>query len=47
MGKVYKALDNEIHEEVAIKLLKPEIAADENIIERFRNELKIARGIAH
>ena len=26
MGKVYKALDNEIHEEVAIKLLKPEIA---------------------
>jgi len=47
MGKVYKALDNEIHEEVAIKLLKPEIAADEKIIERFRNELKIARGIAH
>jgi serine/threonine protein kinase/Tfp pilus assembly protein PilF len=47
MGKVYKALDNEIHEEVAIKLLKPEIAADEKIIERFRNELKIARKISH
>jgi serine/threonine protein kinase/tetratricopeptide (TPR) repeat protein len=47
MGKVYKALDNEIHVEVAIKLLKPEIAADEKIIERFRNELKIAREIAH
>jgi serine/threonine protein kinase len=45
MGKVYKALDNEIHEEVAIKLLKPEIAADEKIIERFKNELKIARKI--
>ncbi|MGD9347568.1 MAG: zinc ribbon domain-containing protein, partial [Candidatus Aminicenantes bacterium] len=29
MGKVYKALDNEIHEDVAIKLLKPEIAGDE------------------
>ena len=26
MGKVYKALDIEIHEEVAIKLLRPEIA---------------------
>ena len=47
MGKVYKALDNEIQVEVAIKLLKPEIAADEKIIERFRNELKIAREIAH
>jgi serine/threonine protein kinase/tetratricopeptide (TPR) repeat protein len=47
MGKVYKAIDNEIHEEVAIKLLKPEIAADEKIIERFRNELKIARKITH
>jgi serine/threonine protein kinase/tetratricopeptide (TPR) repeat protein len=47
MGRVYKALDNEIHEEVAIKLLKPEIAADEKIIERFRNELKIARKISH
>jgi serine/threonine protein kinase/tetratricopeptide (TPR) repeat protein len=47
MGKVYKARDNEINEEVAIKLLKPEIAADEKILERFRNELKIARKIAH
>jgi serine/threonine protein kinase/tetratricopeptide (TPR) repeat protein len=47
MGKVYKALDKEIHEEVAIKLLRPEIAADGKIIERFRNELKIARKITH
>ncbi len=47
MGRVYKALDSEIHEEVAIKLLKPEIAADEKIIERFRNELRIARKISH
>lgn len=47
MGKVYKALDNEIHEEVAIKLLRPEIASNEKIIERFRNELKIARKISH
>ena len=47
MGKVYKALDQEINEEVAIKFLKPEIAEDESTIERFRNELKIARRIAH
>jgi len=47
VGKVYKALDKEINEEVAIKFLKPEIAENEGTIERFRNELKIARRIAH
>ena len=47
MGKVYKAQDTEINEKVAIKLLKPEVAADEKTIERFRNELKFARKIRH
>ena len=47
MGRVYKALDKEINEEVAVKLLKAEIAEDESTIERFRNELKVARKIAH
>ena len=47
MGRVYKALDKEINEEVAIKLLKPEIASDETTVERFRNELKFARKISH
>ena len=47
MGRVYKALDREINEEVAVKLLKPEIAADKSTIERFRNELKIARKVTH
>ena len=47
MGKVYKALDTEIEEKVALKLLKPEIAADENMILRFKNELKFARKITH
>jgi len=47
MGKVYKVLDKEIQEEVALKLLNPEIAADEKTIERFRNELKYARRITH
>ncbi len=47
MGRVYKALDKEINEEVAIKLLKPEIASDESTVERFRNELKFARKISH
>jgi serine/threonine protein kinase/Tfp pilus assembly protein PilF len=47
MGKVYKVLDTKIKEKVALKLLKPEIAADEKTIDRFSNELKFARKIAH
>jgi serine/threonine protein kinase/tetratricopeptide (TPR) repeat protein len=47
MGKVYKVLDTEIKEKVALKLLKSEIAADSETIERFRNELKFARKIRH
>jgi len=47
MGKVYKAHDTEIKEKIALKLLKPEIAADEKTIERFRNEIRLARKIVH
>ena len=47
MGKVYKVLDKEIKAKIALKLIKPEIAADKKTIERFRNELKTARDISH
>jgi len=47
MGKVYRVKDKKLDEEMALKLLKPEIAADKGIIERFKNELKLARKIAH
>ncbi len=47
MGRVYKAFDKEVDEKIALKLLKPEIAADLKTIDRFRNELKLARKIAH
>jgi serine/threonine protein kinase len=47
MGKVYKVFDKETNSKVALKLIKPEVAADKNTIERFRNELKIARDISH
>ena len=47
MGTVYKAYDNKIKEVVALKLLKPEISSDLEIIDRFRNELKLARKVAH
>ena len=47
MGKVYVVWDSEINEEVAMKLLNPEISGDEETIKRFRNELKLARKISH
>ncbi len=47
MGRVYKAFDSEIKELVALKVLNPEVASGEGVIERFRNELKLARRIAH
>jgi Tol biopolymer transport system component/tRNA A-37 threonylcarbamoyl transferase component Bud32 len=47
MGRVYKVNDKDIKEKIALKLLKPEIASDEKTIERFRNEIKLARKIAH
>jgi serine/threonine protein kinase/Tfp pilus assembly protein PilF len=47
MGKVYRALDRKLNEEVALKLVKPEIASDEKTVQRFRNELRLARKISH
>ncbi len=47
MGNVYRVFDKKIGEEVALKLIKPEISSDKKTIERFRNELKVARKIAH
>jgi serine/threonine protein kinase/tetratricopeptide (TPR) repeat protein len=47
MGKVYRVLDKKLNEEVALKLIKPEIAADKDTIKRFHNELRLARKVAH
>ena len=47
MGKVYKVFDTDIKEKIALKLLRPEIALDKDTVERFSNELKLARKISH
>ncbi|UCE22210.1 MAG: tetratricopeptide repeat protein [Candidatus Aminicenantes bacterium] len=47
MGTVYKVEDTKIGQDIALKLIKPEIASDKKTIERFRNELKTTRMISH
>jgi len=47
MGQVYRVFDRKTDEEVALKLLNPEVSSDKKTIERFRNELKLARKISH
>lgn len=47
MGRVYKAFDKEIKSKIALKLIRQEIAADQKTVERFRNELKMARDLSH
>ncbi len=45
MGRVYEALDIELHEQVALKILKPGLTED--ALERFRREVKLTRRIQH
>jgi serine/threonine protein kinase/tetratricopeptide (TPR) repeat protein len=47
MGRVYKVFDTKIKEAVVLKLIKPEIAADSETLERFGNEVRLARKIGH
>jgi len=48
MGVVYRARDRQLDEVVALKLLRPEaLAADPTLLERFKQELKLARRITH
>jgi tetratricopeptide (TPR) repeat protein/TolB-like protein len=47
MGSVYRALDKKTHEEVAVKVIRPDIVSDRRTLERFVNELKLAHKISH
>lgn len=46
MGVVYRATDLTLGIEVALKLLRPELAEREAVIERFRQELLLARQVS-
>jgi serine/threonine protein kinase/Flp pilus assembly protein TadD len=47
MGRVYKVHDTKVGEKIALKLIRPEAGLDKTTIERFSNELRLARKIRH
>ncbi|HDT13570.1 MAG TPA: serine/threonine protein kinase, partial [Candidatus Aminicenantes bacterium] len=47
MGRVYKVHDTKVGEKIALKLIRPEAGLDSRTVERFSNELKLARKIRH
>ena len=47
MGAVYKAKDRELDRLVALKVIRPELAGHQSILQRFKQELILARKVTH
>jgi serine/threonine-protein kinase len=47
MGLVYRAFDQLLEEEVAIKVLRTDLSANADAVRRFRSEIKLARKVSH
>jgi len=47
MGEVYEAWDSELQDLVALKTIRRDIAAMPTVLDRFKQEVKRARGISH
>lgn len=47
MGEVYEADDQTLERKVALKTIRPEIAADERTIARFKQEIQLALKVTH
>jgi eukaryotic-like serine/threonine-protein kinase len=45
MGAVYKARDGELEREIALKVIRPELASNPEILQRFKQELILARQV--
>ena len=47
MGAVYKARDRELNRMVALKVIRPDLAGHQAIIDRFKQELLLATQVTH
>ena len=47
MGAVYKARDRELNRMVALKVIRPDLAGNQAIIDRFKQELLLATQVTH
>jgi CheY-like chemotaxis protein len=47
MGSVYRVRDSELDEDVAIKTLRPQLVSDPTVVERFKQEIRLARRLSH
>ena len=47
MGAVYKARDRELNRMVALKVIRPDLAGNQSIIDRFKQELLLATQVTH
>ena len=47
MGEVYEAEDMQLGVHVALKTIRPDIAADERVLDLFKNEIQTARRVTH
>jgi len=47
MGVVYRARDEELQVDAALKVLRPDLGSDPGVVERFRSELRLAREVTH
>ena len=47
MGIVYRAFDRALEEEVALKILRPDVASTADLTRRFQSEIKLARRVRH
>jgi len=47
MGAVYKARDREVNRVVALKVIRPDLAGNSSILERFKQELILSREVTH
>ena len=47
MGAVYRAYDRELDREVALKLIRADLAEDSTVVDRFKREIQLSSKVTH